>query len=151
MSLANVIGQRPWPPSLAAHCVHVSEYTSYHGCFDKGIHNGDCQKYEIGSRIGMDYQHRVVTPYMPKMLVDVLLRFALPLLLIAAGRVPEYSSTRVQSFHQVKHSAAVEAGALVCHQLICTNISIARHNPAGDDRAATTSAATAAAETPAWM
>ena len=30
----------------------------------------------------MDYHHRVVTLYMPNMLVDVLLRFALPVLLI---------------------------------------------------------------------
>ena len=65
----------------------VLEYTSYHGCFDKGINNGDCQQYETGSQIDMDYHHRVVTPYMPKMLVDVRLRFALPVLLIVVGRV----------------------------------------------------------------
>ena len=35
----------------------------------------------------MAYQPRVVTPYMPNMLVDVLLRFALPVLLIVVGRV----------------------------------------------------------------
>ena len=31
-------------------------YMSYHGCFDKGINNGDCQKYKTGSQIDMDYQ-----------------------------------------------------------------------------------------------
>ena len=68
-------------------------YTSYHGCFDKGINNGDCQKYETGSHIDMDYQHRVVTPYMTNMLVDVLLRCTLPVMLIVVGRVPAWSST----------------------------------------------------------
>ena len=55
------------------------------GAFE--INNGDCQKYETGSQIDMEYQHRVVTPHMPKMLVDVLSRFVRPVLLIVAGRV----------------------------------------------------------------
>ena len=70
--------------------MHSSLYSStrpYHGCFHKGTNNDDCQKYETGSQLDMDYQHHVVTPYMPKMLVEVLLRFALPVLLIVVGRV----------------------------------------------------------------
>ena len=75
------------PSTRRLAALEYCKYTSYHGCFDKGINNGDCQKYETGSQIDMDYQHRVVTPYMPKMLVDVLLRLALPVLLIVVGCV----------------------------------------------------------------
>ena len=71
----------------STHIPPVLEETSYHGCFDNGINNGDCQQYGTGSQIDMDYHHRVVTPYMPKMLVDVRLHFTLPVLLIVVGRV----------------------------------------------------------------
>ena len=55
------------------------------GAFE--INNGDCQTYKTGSQIDMEYHHRVVTPNMPKMLVDVLVSFARPVLLIVVGRV----------------------------------------------------------------
>ena len=81
---SSTAGSTPSIPQVVQHW-----YTSYHGCFDKGINNGGCQKYETGCQIDLYDQQRGVTTYMAKMLVGVLLRFVLPVLFIVIGRVPQ--------------------------------------------------------------
>ena len=74
----------------------------------------------------MAYQPRVVTPYMPNMLVDVLLRFALPVLLIVVGRVLECTGILLEKTSPL---TIMHTGVHVYHAIAILYVPVHVHVP----------------------